>query len=120
MSLASSMMNIIDEYAQRYGFSKVSALRLSFGALSGIDEQALKFAFEVISMGTRAEGAELEVDIRPIVLQCLSCGHESQSGEFPGSCPLCASDEVVIAGGTEELRLLDMDVDEAKIRGQHT
>lgn len=112
MSLASSMMDIIDEYAGRYGFGKVTVIRMSFGAFSGIDKTALRFAFEIIAQGTRAEGAELVMDIRPVVVTCLACGRESSSDEFPGICPLCASDEVVITGGTEELRLVDMDVEE--------
>lgn len=112
MSLASSMMDIIDEYAARHGFDKVRVLRLSCGALSGIDEKALRFAFEIISEGTRAEGAVLVMDISPIMLNCLACGQDSRSDEFPGICPLCCSDEIVITAGTEELRLVDMEVDE--------
>lgn len=112
MSLASSMMDIIDEYAARHGFEKVRVLRMSFGALSGIDEQALRFAFEVISQGTRAEGAVLAMEILPIMLRCLACGQDSRSDEFPGICPLCSSDEIVITAGTDELRLVEMDVDE--------
>ncbi len=37
MSLASSMMDIIDDYAPRHGSEKARVPRLSFGALSGMD-----------------------------------------------------------------------------------
>jgi hydrogenase maturation protease len=37
MSLVSSMLDIVDEYAARHAFRQVNVLRLSFGALSAID-----------------------------------------------------------------------------------
>lgn len=111
MSLVSAMMNIVDEYSRRHGFSKVRSLTLSFGALSGIDGKALQFAFEVISQGTRAHGASLVMDIQPIVCRCISCGKESRMDEFPAPCPHCASADVILAAGVEELRLVEMDVD---------
>lgn len=112
MSLASSILDIIDEYAARHGFEKVSVLRLACGALSGVDEKALRFAFEVISRGTRAQGAKLVMDISPVMLNCLACGQDSSADGFPGVCPVCGSNEIVVTAGTEELRLVDMDVDE--------
>ncbi|HPC47437.1 MAG TPA: hydrogenase maturation nickel metallochaperone HypA [Deltaproteobacteria bacterium] len=112
MSLVLSLLDIVEEYAQRYGFKRATTIRLSLGALAGIDEKALRFAFDVASEGTRAQGARLEMDIRPIVLECLECGREFTAREFPLACEACGSSQTVIMSGTEELKVVDMDVDD--------
>jgi hydrogenase nickel incorporation protein HypA/HybF len=111
MSLVGSMLDIIEEYAAKHGFTKVNALRLSFGALSCIEPSALKMSFEVLSKETRAEGAVLSYTVHPITVHCLDCDRELVVGEYPASCPECRGDAVALAGGFEELRLEEMDVD---------
>ena len=111
MSLVASLLDIVEEYASRYGFGRVNALKLSFGALSRIDPSALKMAFEVLSEGTRARGALLECAVLPVTVHCLACGEDLAVEGYPASCPKCSGDEVVPAGGFEELRLEEIDVD---------
>ncbi len=111
LSLTQSLIDIVEDYARREGFSRVNVLKLSFGRLAGIDPGALEFTFEIQSRGTKAEGARLEFDIRPAVLYCNVCEQESHSEGFLSLCPLCGGGEVILAGGTEELKLLEMDVD---------
>jgi hydrogenase nickel incorporation protein HypA/HybF len=111
MSLTASIIDIIGEYARQHHFSKVNALRLSFGTLSCIEPRSLEFAFEVLSKDTPAHGARLDFDIQPIVVKCLSCEQESAVEDFPSHCPQCSAGEVILVAGTEELKLLEMDVD---------
>ncbi len=110
--LTKSLLEIVDGYARRQGFSRVNSLRLSFGRLSCLDPQALEFAFAVQARGTPAEGARLEFDIRPARISCGACGPESAcDGPFDALCPRCGSADVLLTGGTEEPQLLEMDVD---------
>jgi hydrogenase nickel incorporation protein HypA/HybF len=111
MSLVGSMLDIIEEYAARHGFSRVNALKLSFGALSCIEPSALRMSFEVLSKETRAQGAELTYTIHPVVVHCLTCSQDLEVGEYPAPCPQCGGDEVALVAGFEELRLEEMDVD---------
>ena len=111
MSLTVSMMDIIFEYARNNHFTKVNAVKLSFGRLSGIEPKALGFAFEVLSKDTLAQGAKLEYDREPIVITCLDCTMDSAVEEFPSLCPLCKAQDVVLKAGTQELRIVEMDVD---------
>jgi len=111
MSLTASIMDIIFEYARAHGFTKVNSMKLSFGTLSCIEPKALEFAFEVLSQNTLAEGAMLEFDIMPIVVTCLDCGSDSAVEEFPSPCPFCEAQDVVLKSGTEELRIVEMEVD---------
>jgi hydrogenase nickel incorporation protein HypA/HybF len=111
LSLIRSLLDIVEDYAVRHRFDRVNTLKLSFGRLSCLDPQALKFVFAVQAEGTRAEGAELVFDIRPARLTCLACNRDSDVEAYPSACPLCRSDEVILTGGTEELKLQEMDVD---------
>lgn len=112
ISLTRSIIDIVEEYARQEGFSRVNVLKLSFGRLSCLDPGALEFAFSVQSRGTTAEGARLEFDIHPPLVACGTCGAESTcNGPFDTLCPRCGSSDVLLAGGTEELKLIEMDVD---------
>ncbi|MEN6475614.1 MAG: hydrogenase maturation nickel metallochaperone HypA [Syntrophaceae bacterium] len=111
MSLTQSMLSIIEEHATRHGFTKVNSVRLSFGKLSSIEPEALKFAFEVLSEGTRAQGARMIFDILPVSIYCMHCEQTSELASYAAHCPRCGSAEVMLQGGTEELKLIEMDVD---------
>ncbi len=92
-------------------FSKVNCLHLSMGSLSCVDRQSLQFAFDVQALGTKAEGARLAIEVLPAVIYCFACGGETRQDRFEAVCPKCGSSRVTLTGGTEELRLLEMDVD---------
>lgn len=111
MSLAQSLLEIVDEYAARHGFKKVNTLNLSLGRLSCVETSTLTFAFETNAKGTPAEGARLNYKIIPPKIHCFTCNEDLTVESFGENCPKCGSAEVVLIGGTEELKLIDMDVD---------
>ncbi len=111
LSLTQSIMDIIEDYAQRHRFEKVNSLKLSFGRLASIEPKALSFAFNVLSKETKAEGAKMEFDILPVVIYCMSCEKEVEVGGYTAICPHCDGEEVMLTGGTEELKLVELDVD---------
>jgi hydrogenase nickel incorporation protein HypA/HybF len=111
LSLTQSILIIIDEYAEKHQFDKVNSIKLSFGRLSCVEPMALEFAFNLQSKGTIAEGARLEFDVLPVVIHCFSCEKDSVLDAYSAECPGCKSGEVMIVGGMEELKLLELDVD---------
>lgn len=111
LSLIESLLNIVDDYAAADGFIRVNSLKLSFGRLSGLDRQCLEFAFSVQSVGTKAEGAVLDCEILPARIRCLDCQQEFALEGAWDCCPSCQSQDILLTGGTEELKLIEMDVD---------
>jgi len=111
LSLVESILRIIEEYAEKEKFARVVALRLSFGKLSCVDPKSLRFAFEIQSRGGRAEGAVFDLEILPARVGCLACGKESEVERFDSECPACRAKDVLLVAGTEELKLIDMDVE---------
>jgi hydrogenase nickel incorporation protein HypA/HybF len=111
LSLVNSLLEIVDDYARRESFIKVNCLHLSMGRLSCVDRASLQFAFDVQAQGTKSEGARLAIEVLPAVVYCFACGGETRQDRFEPACPKCGSSQVTLTGGTEELRLIDMDVE---------
>ena len=113
LSLAESIIEIVRDYAAEHRFSRVNSLTLSFGRLSCIEPKALEFAFEIQSKETPAEGACLEFRILPAVVHCFSCSQDTelQDSFFYAECPRCSGKDVLLTGGTEELKLIELEVD---------
>lgn len=105
-----SAMDSVLEVARSRGATRVHRIVLKIGALSGVEPEALRFAFEVVTQGTIAEGSELEVDSVPAQAYCSACDSlfEAQ-GSFILSCPGCGRLSADIRQGRElELSRLEM------------
>ncbi len=111
ISLASSLLDIINEQAAKHRFNRVNAVKLSLGCASSVEPKALEFAFSVQAQGTIADGASLRFEMQPVVHYCFSCRRDHSAEVFSSVCAFCGSEDVILTGGTEELRLLELDVD---------
>jgi hydrogenase nickel incorporation protein HypA/HybF len=111
LSLIQSLLDIIEDYAQKRHFKKVNTVKLSFGKLSSIEPKCLEFAFEAQSKETKAQGATLEFDILPIVIYCISCEKEMKVDAYTATCPQCKGEDVIMVGGAQELKIIELDVD---------
>ena len=109
--LAESILDIVQEYAARQNFSKVNSILLSFGRMSCIEPKSLQFAFQVQAKDTSAEKASLEFKILPAFIHCFTCKKDLEVDSYLAICPACGGEEVLLTGGTEELQILEMDVD---------
>ena len=109
--LAESILNIAKDYAIKHHFSKVNSISLSFGRLSCIESKSLQFAFEVQAKDTLAQDAKLRFNIIPPVIHCFSCNKDLEVETYSAVCPNCGGEEVILTVGTEELQILEMDVD---------
>lgn len=111
MSLVQSILDIVEEYKTRYAFNKVISITLSFGKASTVVPGALEFAFEVLSEDTVAKGAKLNFNIKPVVIYCMTCDKDFIVNSYESLCPECSGTEIMLSGGTEELKLVEMDVE---------
>jgi hydrogenase nickel incorporation protein HypA/HybF len=109
--LAESIINIVRDYAARDGFKKVNSVCLSYGRFSCIESKSLQFAFDVQAKNTLADGALLEFKILPAIVHCFSCEKDLEVKAHTGTCPSCGGNEVLLTAGTEELQILELDVD---------
>jgi hydrogenase nickel incorporation protein HypA/HybF len=77
------------ETARARQAGRITRLTLRVGAMSGVVPEALQFAFEMVSLGTIAEGAALDILTVPAACWCAACAEEFQCEDFLNECPRC-------------------------------
>jgi hydrogenase nickel incorporation protein HypA/HybF len=89
--------------------TQVERIVLRIGALSGVDADALRFAFAACAPGTLAEHAELDIEIVPAVAHCATChGNFSAGLGHICRCPNCGDLSGDLRTGRElELRRIE-------------
>ena len=109
LSLATAMIEQLQAAAIREGASRIVAIEVVLGALSGVERDPLEFCFPVAAEGSMAEGAELRIEEQDVKVRCGACSHEG-SPEPPGlACPACGSLAVEVLEG-RDFRVRAMEV----------
>jgi hydrogenase nickel incorporation protein HypA/HybF len=110
LSIMQSALSLALDQARQAGAVRVHTIRLRIGALSGVVPDALEFAFEALTPGTLAEGAELAVERVPARFWCATCTQEFQSDDMFAECPDCHIPSGELRAGREmELASLEID-----------
>lgn len=101
LSLARSLIELVDDYAARHGDQKVRRIHVRLGVLSAMT-RALYFCFESSSRGSRCEGAVLDIEEIPLTVRCSSChAVKTPSGRYNFRCPDCGMPTPEIVTGRE-------------------
>ncbi len=101
LSLAAAVMEELERLVQREGARRVARVVLRAGALSGVEPEALRFAFPAAAEGTCAEGAELVIETEPVQVRCRACGAQTAADPLRLVCGACGGDDVAIAAGAD-------------------
>jgi len=107
MSLAGSILQLVEDAAVRESFRHVAALRIEAGRLACVEAQALRFALDALAPGTCLEGATIDIAECVAMGWCSACKREIEIEQRALPCPLCGSCDVHATSGTE-LRVVDM------------
>ncbi len=110
MSIAQSLVELLQEEMQKAGARTLRTVRLEIGRLSGIVPEALSFGFQVVTAGTELDGAELIMDIIPLRCACRECGGEFEMEDYDFHCLLCGGNEIDLLSG-RELSVKEITVD---------
>lgn len=109
LSLAESMIQIIEEAALAQQYERVRTIWLEVGSMASVEQEALRFCFEAVARNTVAQEARLEIIEVPGTGTCSACGSVHPVTRLLAACPACGSDAVKVVGGTE-LRVKELDV----------
>lgn len=99
LSIAQSVVEAVTE---RAGDRAVLRVSLTVGRLSGVVPDALRFSFDLVTEGTSAEGALLEIEEPEGRAHCRGCETDVVLHDLLLLCP-CGSADVEVIGGTELL-----------------
>jgi hydrogenase nickel incorporation protein HypA/HybF len=99
------------EVSRRPG-SKLLRIGVRIGVLSGVDNDALEFAFKALVAGTDLDSLEFVIETCQRRNLCQNCDLEFESSVWDGLCPRCSSEDVLLVGG-DELDLTYMELEDA-------
>jgi hydrogenase nickel incorporation protein HypA/HybF len=102
LSIAISMIDQILEESESRGGLDVEAVHLKLGVFSGVDRDALSFAYELACEGSALEGSRLVIETIPLVIYCAVCQKDrTPPSVYQLSCPDCGSPSQKIVTGKE-------------------
>ena len=100
--------NVVDAVCEHAAGRTVHSVRLQVGRLCAVVPDAMQFCFELVTEGTVAEGARLEIEEPPGRAHCRGCATDFPLDDPVLLCP-CGSADVEILSG-RELRIMSMEV----------
>lgn len=95
--------------AQQHQAKKIEVVRLRIGALAGVVDEALTFAFDALAEDTPAQGARLLIEPVPVTCYCAACAKEFAAPRFSYRCPVCQTPSAEVRRG-RELELISIEV----------
>lgn len=105
LSIAQS---VVDAVLERAGGRRVLRVGLTVGRLSAVVPDALRFSFDLVTEGTAAEGAALEIEEPPGRAACRGCGADIELRDLVLLCGCGSADVEVVSG--RELLISSMEV----------
>ncbi len=87
--MESAMAAVLRTAGEKHA-KRVHRVVLRVGSLSGAEPDALRFAFDIVTRGTPADGAVLDIDEVPARAVCPDCSLEfDANAAFITECPRC-------------------------------
>jgi hydrogenase nickel incorporation protein HypA/HybF len=115
VGIASSILEAAHVETARRPGAKLIGIGVRIGVLSGVDTDALRFAFECITSETGDEKVVLTTEKCPRVNRCEDCGHEFPSPQLSpftdAPCPRCHSVSTKFVSG-DQLDIAFVEVEE--------
>jgi hydrogenase nickel incorporation protein HypA/HybF len=110
MSICEGILQVMEEQARVQNFTRVKGVWLEIGPLAGVELEALRFGFDVVTRDSLAEGAALEIIEMPGQAWCLQCAKTVPVTQRFDACPECGSYQLQITGG-DEMRIKELEVE---------
>jgi len=101
LTMINQIFGLIEEVAKEHDIEKVTRVKLQVGELRQFIPSMLHFAFEAVSKGTVAQGAQLDIDYIPIKVRCKNCDNTFDVKEQTYICPICDGCDLDIVTGKE-------------------
>jgi hydrogenase nickel incorporation protein HypA/HybF len=110
MSIVQGLIAIIKEEMDNAKATRLRSVRVKIGEMAGILPDALKTAFEIVTVGNEMNGAELNMDIAPLMGYCRKCNKEFKIIDYNFTCLECHSSDIDIISG-REMNIVEIEVD---------
>ncbi len=95
------MFRIILNVAGENKLRRIDKVNVVIGEYLQIKPSLFEFAFEAAKEGTIAAGADLNIELQPVELECEQCGQTFLLREIRYKCRFCGSGRIEIIKGKE-------------------
>jgi len=107
--IAQGLLEVVLDKAKHAGATRIDRVSMEIGVLSGIEEEALQFAFKALADGTIAQETQLVVEQIPLRCYCEPCDRVFECKPFAYRCPACGQTSARVRTG-KEMNLVSMEV----------
>lgn len=90
--------SVVDMVVERTAGRRVASVQVQVGKLSGVVGDAMRFCFDLATVDTPLEGAELEIEAVTGQASCRTCGGEFEVSDLILLCHCGSADVRIIAG----------------------
>jgi len=110
LSIVLSIIDEIGDESEARGLHDVEVVHLKVGVFSGVDRDALLFAWELACEGTPLERSHLDIETVPLVIYCANCRQNlTPPSLYQLCCPECETPSESIVTG-RELEVVSLEV----------
>lgn len=110
MSLAESVLQIIEQAGSEQGFTVVRTVWLEIGKLACVEPAAMRFCFDEVMAGGIADRARLEIIETAGQGWCAQCACPVPVVALHEACPHCGGYQIQVTGG-DALRVRELEVE---------
>ncbi len=108
-SLVQALLTRVAREASERRASAVHKVAVRIGPLAGVERSLFATAFDVLSAGTIADGAALEIQTEALGWRCTSCDAAIPEGEVL-ACPACGWPVRLTGGDALTLERIELEV----------
>jgi len=101
LSICRALLQQVNGIAEEHQADEVKVIRLRIGPLAGIECELLQRAFPLVSHGTAAQFATLEITTTPLTVYCDVCGRSSDVDPNQLACRHCRNCATQLTSGDE-------------------
>lgn len=112
MGIANSILERVATELRRQPATRPTRVGVRIGELAGVDPEALRFAFDALTLNTACAGMQLAVEFCLPRSRCRACSCEFEVKNLDPLCPACGSTNAECIGGDElEFAYLEVEND---------
>lgn len=101
LAVTENILAVALSHAQENKAKEITKVAVQIGQMTGVVEDCVRFYFDLVSKGTLAEKAKLDVESIPAQAVCSRCQKKFEVDEYEISCPYCGSLGGKIVSGRE-------------------
>ncbi|MGG7078009.1 hydrogenase maturation nickel metallochaperone HypA [Clostridium sardiniense] len=101
LSVTKSILNICENEEAVGDFKKINKINLCVGEITGLVPDCINYYFNIISKGTIAEDAVINIKKISLKINCLECKYEGVMDKREYLCPNCNGRNFKILNGKE-------------------